>query len=411
MRKKAWLILGLGVISAVTILGYCFWPFAVAPTYRTAKVEKGRLVATVSASGTLNAVTTVQVGSQVSGQLKEVLVDFNTEVTAGQIIARLDPQTFQYRVHQAQADLDAARAYAQVQQAQVVQTQVNLQEARRVAERNIELVNQNFISQAELERTRAMAQAMQAQLNSVQAQVVNAKAVVRQREAALAQARVDLDRTVIRAPVAGVVIKRSIEPGQTVAASLQAPELFIIARDLRDMQVEVAVDEADIGRIQPGQSANFTVDAYAGKRFSGQVRQIRKAAQTAQNVVTYSVIVVTRNEDSSLLPGMTANVRIVTDTRDDVLKVPNAALRFRPPETETIPRAGPGGRDTGAARIRVHAMNQAGQPQAIALKTGISDGSFTEVIAGALQEGQALIVGFSQAGNNNATSRAPRLMF
>ena len=349
IRKWVWVTLVLGVLVAIGFLSYQFWPSDQAAPYRTAQVEKGRLVATVSASGTLNAVTTVQVGSQVSGQLKEVLADFNSEVKAGQIIARLDPQTFEYRVNQAQADLDAARANALVQQAQVAQVRVNLQEAQRVAERNAELVNKNFISSAELERTRATAQALEAQLNSAQAQVVNAQALVRQREAALAQARVELERTVIRAPVSGVVVKRSVEPGQTVAASLQAPELFIIARDLRDMQVEVAVDEADIGRIKAGQRVNFSVDAYAGRRFSGEVRQIRKAAQSAQNVVTYTAIVSAPNEDLSLLPGMTANVRVVTDVREQVLKVPNAALRFRPADAEPAPRIRGGGRDAATA--------------------------------------------------------------
>jgi HlyD family secretion protein len=413
--KWLWVVLALGVLVAVGMVVYQFWPSGKPSLYRSAKVEKGRLVATVSASGTLNAVTTVQVGSQVSGQLKEVLADFNAEVKAGQVVARLDPQTFEYRVNQAQADLDAARANALVQQAQVAQVRVNLLEARRVAERNAELVSKNFISSAELERTRATAQALEAQLNSVQAQVLNAQAVVRQREAALAQARVDLERTVIRAPVSGVVVKRSVEPGQTVAASLQAPELFIIARDLRDMQVEVAVDEADVGRIKPGQRVSFGVDAYAGRRFSGEVRQIRKAPQSAQNVVTYTVIVTAPNEDLSLLPGMTANVRVTTDMREQVLKVPNAALRFRPSEAESAPRARPSGRDAAVPSARVYTFNSAGQPQAISLKTGMSDGSFTEVLSGELQEGQELIVGLAQANasnnNNNAANRAPRLMF
>jgi HlyD family secretion protein len=412
IRKWVWVTLFLGVLVAIGFLSYQFWPSDQAAPYRTAQVEKGRLVATVSASGTLNAVTTVQVGSQVSGQLKEVLADFNSEVKAGQIIARLDPQTFEYRVNQAQADLDAARANALVQQAQVAQVRVNLQEAQRVAERNTDLVNKNFISSAELERTRATAQALEAQLNSAQAQVVNAQALVRQREAALAQARVELERTVIRAPVSGVVVKRSVEPGQTVAASLQAPELFIIARDLRDMQVEVAVDEADIGRIKAGQRVNFSVDAYAGRRFSGEVRQIRKAAQSAQNVVTYTVIVSAPNEDLSLLPGMTANVRVVTDVREQVLKVPNAALRFRPADAEPAPRIRGGGRDAATA-TQVYSLNSDGKPQAISLKIGISDGSFTEVLSGELQQGLALIVGLAptNASNSSTPPRAPRMMF
>lgn len=385
------------------------------PRYRTATIERGALIATVSASGTLNPVTSVQVGSQVSGQLKEVLVDFNAEVKAGQVIARIDPQTFEYRVNQAQADLDAARANAAVQAAQVAQVQVNLQEAERVVVRNQDLVNKNFISAAELDRTRAAAQALQAQLNSAQAQVINAQALVRQRAASLAQARVDLERTVIRAPVSGLVVKRSVEPGQTVAASLQAPELFVIARDLRDMQVEVAIDEADVGRIRPEQRATFTVDAYPGRRFSGVVRQTRKAAQTTQNVVTYTVVVSARNEDLSLLPGMTANVRIVTDARENVLKVPNAALRFRPAGEESPRTArGPGqpARERGAGRVFV--LNEKRELQAVTVRTGLSDGAFTELIeAGTLQAGTEVVVGLiaSSAGQESGATRTPRMMF
>lgn len=288
-----------------------------APAYRFAKVERGPLTATVAASGTLNPVTSVQVGTQVSGQIRELFVDFNSPVKAGQLIARIDPETFQYRVRQNEADLEAARAA-------VARAQVSLANAQRDLARTRELVQREFVSPADLDRA-------QAQFDLARAEVNNAQAVVAQRAAQLAAARVDLGRTEIRAPVDGVVIKRSVDVGQTVAASLQAPELFIIARDLRDMQVETSIDEADVGRIRVGQRATFTVDAFPGRTFSGEVRQVRKSAQTVQNVVTYTVLVSAANADGQLMPGMTANVRIVTDTRDSALKVANAALRFRPP--------------------------------------------------------------------------------
>ena len=287
-----------------------------APTYRTARVERGPITATVSSTGTLNPVTSVQVGTQVSGQIQQLFVDFNSPVKKGELIARIDPETFQYRVRQAEADLESSRSsVGRAQVAQVI--------AERDLKRTKELVARNFVSPAELDRA-------QSTFDLAAAEVRTAQAIVQQRAAQLATARVDLSRTEIRAPVDGVVIKRSVDVGQTVAASLQAPELFVIAKDLRDMQVDTSIDEADVGRIKIGLRATFTVDAFPGRQFSGEVRSVRKAAQSVQNVVTYIAIISANNERGELLPGMTANVRIVTDTRDSVLKVPNAALRFRP---------------------------------------------------------------------------------
>ncbi len=313
------------------------------PTYRTAKIERGPLQAAVSATGTVAPVQQVQISSQVSGQISELFVDFNSEVRQGQLIARLDPETFEYRLRQGSADVEAARAavltaQANVQSAlaQVARAQVDLAEAQRDERRKRDLLAQNFISSAELETAAAKSQlaaealkVAQAQHAVAQAQAQSAAAIVRQREAQLAQARVDLERTQIRSPVDGIVIKRSVEVGQTVAASLQAPELFVIARNLSDMQVEAAIDEADISRVRDGQRVEFTIDAFPGRSFDGRVRQVRKASVTAQNVVSYTVVVGFANPGTLLLPGMTANVRIVTDTRDDVLKAPNAALRVR----------------------------------------------------------------------------------
>lgn len=311
-----------------------------APRFKLAKVERGPLTAQVSASGTLNPVVSVQVGSQVSGQIKEILVDFNSDVKAGQVIARIDPETFEYRVRQAEADLEATRSAVLVQKAEVFRARVNLADAERDHERKKLLVEKNFISPADRDKALTTMEAARAQLQVAEAQSRNSESIVKQREAQLAQARVDLERTVIRAPVNGVVVKRSIEPGQTVAASLQAPELFVIARNLTDMQVETSIDEADVGRIRLGQKASFTVDAFPGRSFEGNVNQIRKAAQVVSNVVTYTVIVSASNPDLILLPGMTANVRIVTQRKDSVLKVSNAALRFRPAAAEAKGAAG-----------------------------------------------------------------------
>lgn len=343
-RWRTWLVLAL--IVAFGAYGLRLWvQNGKAPEYKTTKIEKGPITASVSASGTLNPVVSVQVGSQVSGQLKEVLVDFNTEVKRSQLIARIDPETFEYKVRQAQADVDAAHAQVMTQQANIAaqraavgKAEVDLAEAKRDLERKQLLVDKGFISGAERDKAQATYNAAVEQVNTAKAQADvavagarNAEAIVKQREAALAQAKIDLGRTEIRAPVNGIVIKRSVERGQTVAASLQAPELFIIAENLIDMQVDAAIDESEIGRIRIGQKASFTVDAFPGRNFDGSVKQIRKAAQNVSNVVTYTVVISASNPGKELLPGMTANVRVVTDSRSDVLKVANAALRFRPP--------------------------------------------------------------------------------
>jgi HlyD family secretion protein len=313
--------------------------------YRTARVERGPIAAVVVASGTLNATTTVQVGSQISGQVKEIFADFNTPVKRDQVIARIDPSTFELRVNQARADLDSAegavavaRAGLAAQQAEVARVRVTLAEAERDVERKRALVDKKFISAAELDKaqvvldtTREQLKAVQAQIRVSEAQVASARAAVKQRESLLKQSQVDLERTIIRAPVDGTVILRNVDAGQTVAASLQAPVLFTIAQDLRDMQVEAAIDEADVGRLRVGMPASFSVDAFPRRNFQGEIRQIRKSPLNVQNVVSYTVVISAANPDLALLPGMTANVRVAVDQRSNVLKVPNAALRFRLP--------------------------------------------------------------------------------
>jgi HlyD family secretion protein len=357
-----------------------------APKYRVARVERGPLTAAVSATGNLNAVVIVQVGSQVSGQIKELLVDFNSIVKKNQVIARIDPDIFEAKVNQAKADLESSRATVLNQEAQVeraradvdnaraalveakaftAKAQVQLVEAKRDYDRKTELFGRQLIAKsdldtsqatndaavAQLDSTRAREQALTsgiqsavAQLRVVQAALESARAQVKQKDAALRQAQVDLDHTTIRAPVDGVVVSRQVDVGQTVAASLQAPVLFTIAQDLTRMQVETSVDEADIGRIKIDDRATFTVDAFPGETFLGSVTQIRKAAQVVQNVVTYTVVVAVSNPGGRLVPGMTANVKLVTAEKTSVLKVPNAALRFRPAGAEAAtPDAAPSG--------------------------------------------------------------------
>lgn len=312
--------------------------------FRLVKIERGPITAVVSSTGTLNAVVTVQVGSQVSGQIKEILADFNTEVKSGQLIARIDPEQFESRVAQVRADRDAARSAVEVARSNVraakadhARVQATLADAARDLERKQLLLAKNFIAASERDKAQTAAAVAKEQVRTAEAQIAvqeaqvrNALSVVKQREAALRQATIDLDRTYIRAPVAGTVISRNVDAGQTVAASLQAPTLFTIAKDLSAMQVDTSVDEADVGRLRVGQQATFTVDAFPRRNFSGSINQIRKAPTIVQNVVTYTVVISADNPDRALLPGMTANVRIVVDQRESVLKVPNAALRFRP---------------------------------------------------------------------------------
>ena len=379
----------LSVVVVAALVGGGVWAYLYtqsvgnAPKFRLARSERGPLTAAVSATGNLNAVITVQVGSQVSGQIKELLVDFNSVVKKNQIVARIDPEIFETKVNQAKADLDAAKATVLNQQAQVererasvenaraalveakaftAKAQVQRVDAKRDFDRKTELFDRQLIAKSDLDTSQANSDASAAQLDSTRAReqalgsaiqsaiaqlrvaeamLDSARATVKQKQAALQQAQVDLDHTTIRAPVDGVVVSRQVDVGQTVAASLQAPILFTIAQDLTKMQVETSVDEADIGRIKLDDRATFTVDAFPGETFTGTVRQIRKAALIVQNVVTYTVVVEVANPSGKLLPGMTANVKLVVAEKPSVLKVPNAALRFRPPGVEVATPAAP----------------------------------------------------------------------
>jgi HlyD family secretion protein len=400
-------IVSLVVVAAV--VGAGVWAYlytqsrGAAPKYRTARVEQGPLTAAVSATGNLNAVTTVQVGSQVSGQIKELAADFNTLVKKNQVIARIDPEIFEAKVNQARADVASALATVINQEAQVekakadvenaraalaeakantAKAQVTVVDARRDFDRKTELARRELIAKSDLDTSQAahdsalalleaakakeqsLAAAIQssvAQLRVTEAQLQASRAQVDQKKAALAQAQADLEHTTIRAPVNGVVVSRAVDVGQTVAASLQAPTLFTIAEDLTKMQVEVSVDEADIGRIKLEDRSTFTVDSFPGQTFTGLVVQIRKAAQVVQNVVTYTVVVAVDNPGGRLLPGMTANVKMIVAEKPSVLKVPNAALRYRPAGSDSGPAAAApavgggaaepgGGRPEGGAR-------------------------------------------------------------
>ncbi|MEO8017893.1 MAG: efflux RND transporter periplasmic adaptor subunit [Pseudomonadota bacterium] len=434
------------LVAIVLVILFFIYRYATggsdAPDYQTVVAERGNVVSRVSTSGSLQAVVTVDVGSQVSGRVQELFADFNSPVKKGELIAKIDPSLFGASVVSAEANVTAARA-------NVTRLTVTAEDAERQAKRASEVYEQRLISETERDNTVATARAARASVDQGQGQLAQARA-------ALETARTNLRYTDIRSPTDGVVISRAVNVGQTVAASLSAPVIFTIAQDLRKMEVHTNVAESDIGRLKPGMRISFTVDAYPGEPFRGSIRDIRNAAQVVQNVVTYDAVIDVANPDLKLKPGMTATVSIVTDRRRDVLSVPNTALRFRP---EGAPVAGPasaapGGAQAGAGERRDAGQGQAqgqgsGQnkwrrdrapesegddaaPAAIVKRTiyvlvdgnaaprevttGLTDGRVTEVTGGELKEGEAVIVGI--AGQNNGQGqrggqqgqRGPRIL-
>ncbi|NUS38272.1 MAG: efflux RND transporter periplasmic adaptor subunit, partial [Lysobacter sp.] len=299
---------------------------ATGSAWRTAPVQRGDIRVAISATGTLSAISTVEVGSQISGQVTQVLADFNDHVRKGQVLARIDPSTYQAQIAQGNAAANGARAT-------LASAQATLRNAEIDYTRKASLGQQQLVARGDVDAARAARDQARAQANAAQAQIG-------QQVASTDTARLNLQRTVIRSPVDGVVLTRTIEPGQTVAASLQAPVLFQIAEDLAQMQILLAVDEADIGQVQRGQAVNFTVDAFPDRQYHGVVQQVRLSSTNTSNVITYPVVVAVRNDDQTLLPGMTANAEIEVSLHRDVLEVPNAALRFHPPDEQESAAAG-----------------------------------------------------------------------
>jgi HlyD family secretion protein len=298
--------------------------------YQTATLSRGNIESVVNAAGTINPVVTVDVGSEVSGTIAELRADFNSVVKKGDVIAQLDDRTVLSKLTQNQADLAAARASLEQQKANISSAKANLNLNKTEYERLKPLVARGLISRSELDKAKAAYEVSVAQVQQADSQVIASNAQIAQKQAVLQQTQLDLDRTTIRSPLDGVVIDRQVSIGQTVAASLSAPILFKIAQDLSQMQIEADVDEADIGKIREKQPVRFTVDAYPERKFSGEVAQVRKASTVNNNVVTYKVVIRAANEDKALLPGMTANVDMVIGLKENVLRVPNAALRFKP---------------------------------------------------------------------------------
>jgi HlyD family secretion protein len=355
LPRPALIALGVVVLALLAIVGWQLRPKGDETPYRTAGVEQGAITRTVSASGVLEPLVTVDVGSQISGLVRAVHVDFNDQVRRGQVLAEIDPQTFESRVAQGQAEIEAGSAALTTTQAGVREAQARLEVARADYNRKRKLVEQNIYAPSVLEQAEATYKQAQASVASAQAQVAQQRARIGQSQAALRAQQVDLRRTTITSPIDGVVVDRQVEPGQTVAASLQAPVLFKIAQDLSKVEVKISVDEADIGQVSEGQRVRFTVDAFPDDNFTGVVTQVRKQPVTESNVTAYVVMAEAENPQGRLLPGMTANADIVLEERRGVMKVPAAALRWTPagsqPQQVRVPgAAGLGGGFSGPTR-------------------------------------------------------------
>jgi len=448
--RRTWIALAVVVAAAGAFLAFRGRDKEI--QYQTTSLERGDIVDVVGATGTLQAVTTVQVGSQVSGTVDSLGADFNSRVKKDQVIARLETSTFDARLSQARANLVAARANVEKARATVSDTKQKYDRAK-------ELSAQQLLPQSDLETAKS-------NYEGAVASIQGAEAAVAQAAAAVQQSQVDLTHTVIRAPIDGVVVARNVDVGQTVAASLQAPTLFVIANDLTHMQVNASIDEADIGRVHTGQDVTFHVDAYPNETFTGRVEQVRLQPITVQNVVTYNTLIAVDNPGGRLMPGMTATVSLIIQKREDVLRLPAAALRFRPEGWQpggrrggagpgapgggaggpaaaagqgggaassssaaaSAPGAGPGGPGggrggsgggrgggqggwggggaggPGGGRAMVFVPGPDGKPKPQPIRTGINDGQWVEVVSG-LEDGAQIITGI---GDGTSRAGAPR---
>jgi HlyD family secretion protein len=382
MRKTLFLVGSSLLFLAAAGLGlYLLFGRSEPVTYKTVKVQRGDIISTVSATGSLAAVVNVQVGTQVSGSIRKIYVDYNSLVKKGQPIAQIDPAIFEAQVQQALGNYQAAEANVQ-------KAKVTLADAKRTLRRNRELIAGDFIPRSDLDTAQTAHDAALAGLLAAEAAVV-------QTRGALKQAQTNLAYSTIRSPVDGIVVSRNVDVGQTVAASFQTPTLFNIAQDLTRMEIDTSVDEADISRVKEGHSATFTVDSYPETRFEGKVTQVRNSPVVNQNVVTYVVVIGVDNDDLKLKPGMTANVTLEVARRDGVLKLPAAALRFRP-KTPAGPEAAlfrqPPAKSKAPQARRVFLLDAEGKPRAAPVQTGIGDDTHLELVAGQLKEGDEVLV-------------------
>jgi HlyD family secretion protein len=461
--NRGWLI-GVALLIALgAAAGFTFYNSNKKVDYLSAKIQRGDIDAVISATGTCNAVITVQVGSQVSGNILELHADWNSKVKAGQLVAVIDPAPFQAKVDQAKAaidsaqaavvnatatlkksDADIANAKANVanQKANIVHAQSAVSDAKIKLTRRVEMQKSGVISKEDLDTAQATydqavaskeaadaqlvaandsVESAMAQKEVVRTQLDTAQAQVKQQEASMVQAQLDLNHTKIISPVDGTVIARNMDVGQTVAASFSAPTIFNIAKDLTKMQVDANIDESDVGRVRVDQPVSFTVDAYPGQVFMGAVTQIRESPTNVQNVITYDVVIKFDNSDLKLFPGMTANTRILTDRQTAVLKMPNAALRFRPADAAAVPApekgkgggggggkggggggkggGGGGGRGGGGFQT-IYLLGEDGKPKPARVRLGVGDGNFTAVLNDAVKEDDVVITGIQSTAKS-----------
>ena len=419
MRKLPLLVVLVAAAGGVAWWGLREKEGAGPTEWRTSKVERGDLVVEVTATGTVQPVTQVQVGTQVTGTVQQLFADFNSRVTKGQVVAQIDPASFKAKVDSDRANLDRSKA-------EVTRVQALLVQAERDVERNGALVKDGLVTQQEYD-------AAVANRDSLKASVDVAKASVTQQQATLAMSEVNLQYTTIQSPIDGIVVARSVDRGQTVSASLSAPTIFVIAADLKSMQVQAAVAEADIGRVVQGQKVHFSVDAFPGETFEGAVSQVRLAPTTLQNVVTYTVLVDSPNPEERLLPGMTANLTFEIDRSDDVLLVSESALRFEPPKAGESGEArawgggmpggmgggSPGGRSAGFEGERHSRGDDEQRPKKqrvyvlreqtlvpVDVVVGLSDGLKAAITGGDLKEGDEVVTGVVPATAQGGQSQS-----
>lgn len=394
--KKIIIILGAVILVAIAVF-LVMRSKDTGQKFITENITRGDIKSTVSATGTVNAVTTVQVGTQASGTIKQLFVDYNSPVKKGQLLAQIDPAIFEAQVSQARANLLSARANLE-------KSQVLLRDTKMTWERNKTLYAKNFIAKSDLDTS-------ETNYLSAVAQIKVSEAQVQQAQASLDSAAINLKYTKIISPVNGTVISRNIDVGQTVAASFQTPTLFTIAQDLTKMQIDTSVDEADIGKVKSGQKAAFNVDAYPELTFNGKVSVVRNAPITVQNVVTYNAVITMDNKDLKLKPGMTANVSIETESKQNILRVPNAALRFKP--ATPAAKAGNTPNQKGPKGIKGPGVwiLENKKPRNVKIITGISDGNYTEVISGDITEGQQIIIdAINSAKKTDPAAGTPRFI-
>ncbi len=387
-KRRGWLMIGGAGLVVVLIIGFWYWRSNGSATnpYKTLPIDRGPITALVTATGAVNPVISVQVGSQVSGKIAQLYADFNSAVREGQVLALIDQKPYQAKVSQARAALKSA-------QANLVKARNMLAQRKLELNRMTHLRGQQFVAQSDLDLATTNYHDAEAQVDLSQAQVDQAKAT-------LSSAELDLGYTTIFSPVNGTVVSRNVEEGQTVVASFQTPTLFVIAQDLTRMQVIANVSESDIGGVGEGKSADFRVDAYPREFFHGVVTQVRNAPVSIQNVVTYDVVISVENPELKLKPGMTANVTIVTARNEQALRVPNAALRFRMPGVP-LDRKTP----------QLWLLENTGRARAAPVTTGITDSLFTELVKGEVHEGDSVIVGIPSPDDNPQEKLPPGFEF